>query len=626
MLELGQKKFRKGTKSCVECRQRKIKCEFSEHSQGTCKPCATRQQRCTPQLYRDKSKPTTRRTTDSYDRIARLEQQVARLVDGTSEPVGTDDVFPESSLASPPTHLRLLFENASTDGSLLLKQQATAHNPRFANIRARLQRLVPAREDVHIIARSAEPWLQVYHKLFPTASPILSSTDLIDKYEKVMSDDAHPLALAAFLVAMAMTVVQYTNAAAAPDARWETLEHPSAFVRAVVDALQTTVFDDDSLASTTDGIKTMLLYSRLLLVRGDVRGTFTAVRRVIAMAEFTGLQRAPYTQQQSTGDEDDNDRSALFDTICSTDRMISMMFNLPSATKAYKLPPKPLIDNTGEVSVAAYMSELASIAMNVQDIDEELAQKTSFEKVYDKILLADSRMRALAHKPGQAWWMDPEQRLEPRHFAQYLHSYLMVRIHLHASIRSDPGKEYEYSRTAGIDACQQTIRRYLVLRRLLIEGFPFIRMIHIQIFTTSIILLLSQQSGSHTQAALRDRKALVEEAVTWLERDVAPTGFTVEAAAALRSLQAWFDVSSSPERLTLRVPMLGRVTIGKQHRGDVGVSAMDPAPTASSTINSTSWSNTDDSFVDQDPVSWMLELDMGAVYNDSLFSMDDFVV
>lgn len=133
---------------------------------------------------------------------------------------------------------------------------------RLTQARSQLQRLVPSRQDVHNIAQSAGPWLQIYHALFPTSSSfILTFNDLTDKYDFIMSPDADPLALTSFLVSLALTVLQIRNTAS--ETPWKTIGLPSAFIRTVIDVVQATVFTNDELSATLEGIQSMILHSRL---------------------------------------------------------------------------------------------------------------------------------------------------------------------------------------------------------------------------------------------------------------------------------------------------------------------------------------------------------------------------
>lgn len=316
--------------------------------------------------------------------------------------------------------------------------------------------------------------------------------------------------------------------------------------------------------------------------------------------------------------------------------MVAMMFNLPSSTRYHQLPPRPLLDRSGAVVVPNYMWELATIAAGVQDLDEEFAKREPFDQMYEKILIADSRLRALAYKTPSTWW-EPCEKLDARHFSQLLHAYVSVRIHLHSIMRGDAHGQYAYSRTTCIDACHKAVRRYLVLRRLLPQGFFLIRILHMQIFTIGIVLLLSQyreakQSLISNQFELNQKMSSVSEIIESLDRDAKDTKleFPAEAAAALRSLQGWLltPESFSSNNLALRVPTLGKVLVKKkeetQHRPMMDSVSMTVSDQHGSAAD-TQWSAMDDISSDES-YAWLLELDIDTFWDDSFLNAGSYDV
>lgn len=78
------KRMRKGTKSCAECRRRKIKCIYEPSQLEVCRDCAERGSECIEQEHAE----TQTRTTESQSlkgRVAQLENLVKRLVDKLDE-------------------------------------------------------------------------------------------------------------------------------------------------------------------------------------------------------------------------------------------------------------------------------------------------------------------------------------------------------------------------------------------------------------------------------------------------------------------------------------------------------------------------------------------------------------
>lgn len=141
---------------------------------------------------------------------------------------------------------------------------------------------------------------------------------------------------------------------------------------------------------------------------GNIRTLWLTLRRTIAIAELIGLPRAWYSKNEShisaptpgttstsSSDSKRNQRVSLWEAICATDRMASMMFNLPAATATHKFPRRQIISAEGDVRVSPYIFELAGLAMMVQELDEAVTLSHPKEKIYEKMLAIEGLLRSL---------------------------------------------------------------------------------------------------------------------------------------------------------------------------------------------------------------------------------------
>lgn len=370
--------------------------------------------------------------------------------------------------------------------------------------------------------------------------------------------------------------------------------------------------------------------------QGDVRGLWINLRKGVAIAEFLGLHRSMYTVSVSQSHMQPIDpRVAIFEALCAVDRMVSMMFGLPVGTSMYELPEKQIIDQYGHLSLYGYMFNLTKIAMEVQHIDEVLASGRPYIEVYQNILQADNKLLALDSKIPQLWV--PVQHLEPRYLPQTMQSYLTVRVHLYSIMH--PQAQFAYSWQRCIETCQTYGKRFLVLRPLLPGAFFLTRIFQIQAFTVSIVLLLSYERksamlGSIASSLFDQSLGLVADIIEDLEKGStqSPAEFATQAAAALRSLQSWLitpDTLAS-DTLTLRVPTLGKMLIRRTARSN-------PAPAVPNGLHAQHSLVQNDiteagphlgaleSAISapperRDSLSWLLELDVNGLGDDSLFS------
>ena len=93
-----RKKMRKGTKSCLECRRRKIKCTFEENRPAVCNECFARGSTCIDQEHGDmQPAASTTSAEQSYslrERVTQLEGLVREVLNRLPEGKGKDNTSP----------------------------------------------------------------------------------------------------------------------------------------------------------------------------------------------------------------------------------------------------------------------------------------------------------------------------------------------------------------------------------------------------------------------------------------------------------------------------------------------------------------------------------------------------
>lgn len=195
-----------------------------------CAGCKTRQRQCVPQVYQRRSHASE---SSRVDRIGRLEKQIASIAaavqknghPGPGSPpspstdlsTAGDDVVEDNAMegpaTTPPAHLRFLFDNSliAPNGQRDDPHQATrppCSQKYLEQARAKLQRLLPAKDDVVAAASYGTAWMRLHQSLFTSVLPFGSSEAMINKYDDQLSPDAPLVDLASFLLVFAVTVRQ----------------------------------------------------------------------------------------------------------------------------------------------------------------------------------------------------------------------------------------------------------------------------------------------------------------------------------------------------------------------------------------------------------------------------------
>lgn len=169
----------------------------------------------------------------------------------------------------------------------------------------------------------------------------------------------------------------------------------------------------------------------------------------------------------------------------------------------------------------------------------------------------------------QSWWIDQPTIFSPELLIQFWHYYLLVRTHLHAAMGPDEHSQHSYSRISCEEACETMAKIYPTVRQGLPGGFFLCRIVDMQIFTAAAFLLLP---GMGKAGATDPRKVSMAQSVLETMESVLSNSspddnseFVPGASATIRSLiDLAKDGSSSSQNLTLRIPLLGKVRIGRQ--------------------------------------------------------------
>ena len=335
-----------------------------------------------------------------------------------------------------PEHLRLLFDNALIGPDERSTSRVDEETPaqicsaRYMDAaRVKLQQLMPSRDDVATVSSYAVPWMSLYYELFPSTSTTPNRDEMVDKHEHMLKSNADPVQIASFLMTFAITARQVPKG----NEFLKGYGDAHRYVKVVMATVDAVIISHAGIASTIEGISVSVLFLRLQLGLGQIRPLWLTLRRTVALAELSGLPRAWYSAQSSKTKTNAalftgfTDKVYLWESICATDRLASMMFNLPAATATHSFPKKQVLDANGSVLVQPYMFEQSGIALRVSALDDGYMLGRSDSEAYEKVLAADTELRVLKSMTPPGWWQESAEYLSGAMLVQYWHYYLTTR-------------------------------------------------------------------------------------------------------------------------------------------------------------------------------------------------------
>ncbi|KAF9892267.1 hypothetical protein FE257_002044 [Aspergillus nanangensis] len=596
-------------------RRRKVRCIQSFQNSHTCRRCEEQGATCIAQTHTSGSGAS--QGVSSRHRIAQLESKISSLTETVrqiqqnrqspptpneqpliSRSVGGDTTTSSSSSSSSssshgnssvseqcvtgkPLHLRLLFQNdwlsvdSFLDGQGMLGHETTNTARLLIVARDSLQRLIPSRIEIHELAHAASDWLALLHSLLPLSSGPRCGEELISCYEEMHDPNVDAVRLASWLLTVAFILEQMPPDNASKESRVDE-HHPQNWrSRAISDTVESKILVHDSLTGSIQALSTFILFIRLEMGRGNVHNAWVKLRHLVTIAELMGLDnisRAAHLRTTTPPvDQELCSKIQLWDIICAADRLLGMVLNLPPITTRHQQPTTRPVAVDGIVQNQVYLCRLTDISTKIYDLDHLSISNRPKAECYSIALDLSKELEVLASQVPEAWWsaeMHTSQSVFPGHIVQFLHHYVVMRVHLPLTLRQGPGDENLFNSLSCINACESMVKLYQFLGRRLPPGLFLSRMLDIQAFSAAVTLLLLSQMPSVCSAV--DKVKISNEVgqvinILRERSDGSPdSGIAHHGFTTLCSLKSLFSRAADDldlRQVAFHVPLLGKVQV-----------------------------------------------------------------
>ncbi|KAM5388176.1 hypothetical protein ACJA88_000040 [Fusarium oxysporum] len=661
MLAQQSPSVRKGTKSCRECRRRKVRCVRIPQDSPTCRQCVERNTSCLAQISSSRTRQA--RHLPSRYRITQLESHVERLtktindiqvklggdpslqleqeIDRSPVSDGSDAESTDSEglIAEESSHLRSLFHNdilsfdRNQQHERALERRKKASATLCERVRPALQRLIPAKDETAEMLVITYDWMHMLASLLPQPASPNSHHALLGRYDEMCQPDVDVVDLASWLLTVAITAQQI------PQQSNDTGPSPLSsrkrlnFSRAVSETVESLVLSHDWLVGTIAGLGLGLHFVRLLVGRGDLHGAWLKLRHFIALGELMGLPKAAQSARQKkfngVVNEDTARKAQVWELMCTIDRMVGIFVNLPPYTRRFSnTAPFPIMVD-GVVQPSIYISRLMDITPEVFGHDDISGGQDSKSKSYTAALEVARQARALAGEAPKSWWaIDMDDDLKPDHIVQFVHYCILMKAYLPTVLRQERSQEYGYSRFACIDACKAVAHRYQSIRRKLPSGFFSLNVLDLQAFTAVVLLLLMSHSSPlpDFQIFQIDKSGIegvVAEVLQLMEEKSAEgpgSDFAHRGAHTIRCLCDLFkqdeNGGNSVNEMTANVPLIGRIRVRRNTQTSQNLNTQRQA-SSNQVLQVAGW-NPKEQFV---PTAYNPQLDAAACLQNSAMTV-----
>ncbi|KAJ5987162.1 hypothetical protein N7451_011527 [Penicillium sp. IBT 35674x] len=586
-----RKRMRKGTRSCMECRRRKIRCTYDSDRCEICNECRLRGSKCFDQEHGsdDPSAAPGSGPSERYslrERVAYLEtvvQDLAKRLDQTNASIQKCQTTPGNltPVSMEPDRLgpsSERIENAPVlqlfDNYLVSRRDDPSSNDQFMGakdtsakaraVRLELISLFPCDQDIQkILFQASHLWcmweedISALHRVF--AARFHAPETLVA-----------PADLAKALVCLSVSMLQ-----SPPDFDFSTLQNPidvQEFASRCCEAVDRLVIRDDDFSATLPGIECHLLLSKFHMNEGRLRKAWLINRRAIELAHLAGMHLSTRTPQPS--DTLFERRLKIWCSLATSDRSISLILGLPYViSDAFYLPQVERRLKSAESAAEQYMLRLGVITGHMIDRNQnstKMCLETTM-KLDQELVDAYNSMPNTYFGSERGSNENREQYLE-RIPLQFMPKVVRALLHLPLMLKYPHDTRFRYCHKMAIQSAREAQVFYKILRST--ARSHSCKIIDFLAFTMGMLLVVhlygySEEQPDHSKDEDERDWALIGELVGILRQAASESGGSVAAESAnilgemyncrLESEKGDWDLAA---HCKITVPYFGTITVG----------------------------------------------------------------
>ncbi|EXJ88985.1 hypothetical protein A1O3_02049 [Capronia epimyces CBS 606.96] len=611
------KRMRLGTKSCAECRRRKVRCVYTGNN-SACRECIAHEAICTMQQPKRNAAPpngdhNTGRLQQRLDELEGMMRRVCEAITPNSESLCLSQLEtqaitrlrsesnsqhkeyesplrawsqPETvnwsstgHVSTPPADVNVVEEDAPL--LRLFKQAMTVQWDRLpagrerpaltADTRVRecvaaLQCLIPTHNDLTLILTLTEhlwpiwPWLPTFTAQGVSPSQQLRPVAMAREFIFESLGSNKPAVAAKTVLWLALCIQQLPREF---EQRWSKLPtSPRHLITSYLTGAETLLAMDEELGGTIEGLEAISLKAKLYVNMGKPRKAWTTGRRGLDQALLLGLHHF----EDST--ISDQRKKKIWSFLWHLDRQLSLILGFPYAIS--ESHPSLSIEHTNGSTMASVAHKLSMVAGHIAE------RNHNHRKVdYLATLKIAQELDECRREMPQQWWEtpDPNMPLETVYYPQTLKlAYFQLQKMLHLPYMLQPTAERSFidSRTPALEASREMVKAYRMLRNYTSPMIIMCDLMDFQVFSAVLVIILNllsqgQPPSNNPQDQTRDWE-LVLYATTALKHvsEVMECAVARQASQLLQHLlQAHNDSYTGSHTYEATIPYFGKVRISR---------------------------------------------------------------
>ncbi|KAH7321992.1 hypothetical protein BKA65DRAFT_91840 [Rhexocercosporidium sp. MPI-PUGE-AT-0058] len=545
-----EKGMRKGTKSCVECRKRKVKCIVGADN-DECLTCKARGTKCMVQTKIMRSNPgqmaaatgskdtaleervsqleallisqaprdhslstprdssTSHETTSSSGDLEGHQRITAKAADipGYDLSVRTASLVSQADSSAQIEPIGSLFNNAiwkqriAKGGSF--GDNSNEKSPFASHTRSRrfspgdsqvcdeLCRDLPSPRLIAAIVNATCSWWDTWRAIGSWLKDALCRENLHTLQEAMnwtLTSNEPPVAALGILCLA--TCLQQLDARTHDSIIRQLHRPPGKLFHDYFDRVHRLIINNNAYSSSEPGVELMMFTARTYMSLGLLKNVWVLHHRAIAHAQLLGFHRAHRKNRDATDTLMAYRHEAWF-TICERDLYTSLLLGLPYAANWQTIEPS-LRGERGTLRFFQYhMIRLSARILDRNQMGLETSLCNTQEIERDMISSADEMSQEFWDAPTALQSGTIDVNAYMGHLAsQFWFFQAKVLLHQPLMIQSIEDHQLLYHREACLAACRETLRMYHLMRSNSMSAFNMLKVIDYQAFVCAAILLL----------------------------------------------------------------------------------------------------------------------------------------
>ncbi|RYP27101.1 hypothetical protein DL767_007798 [Monosporascus sp. MG133] len=492
-----RRKIRKGTRSCWECKRRKVRCEFISPADAVCDGCRHRGTDCVGQDYAEDVQPPP---VDRNHRMDDCMQMVERIVRDVLKSVGNGSSTAPSSSLIPAVggsdHTRNPIPGNVVSSPKVPTPEQQPHGDdqagtptsavgtgKYANLSQLLHAALPPREVVEAISNVGSP-VSVFLVHHMRTQPLETEHDtqrVAGKLLDIPEPTEHPVIIARYMLTLA-TFLQYLHPGSHRSFKGMS-EAPHDLMRRLADMASSHVTTRDELLGSVESLECVTLEATFQANTGNLRRAWQTFRRAIGLAQLMGIHRRSNRPPVTFLDPRNTkvDTQVMWFRLVYADRFLCLMQGLPPATADNEMNHDDAVALANGTPMDRLEQIHCSLALRVLQRNEASPGEHDYTTTQE---IEAELQKAANHLPG-GWWLTPNLAATEEHAVfgetlrlvnQLFHYNLLNQLYLPFMLRpirstdsageasQQPDQRHDHAKLTCVNASREMLTRFIAFR------------------------------------------------------------------------------------------------------------------------------------------------------------------